>query len=317
MTDEGRNSVEKRTNSEDMESSNVAGDMQESSTATTNNKSGGTTLSGDNTSLAYSSNESPTTGAESDEADPPNENKCGNSENITSDKANTSTESTQASEMPVQHAEQNISGDIKKKAHKASISKKETDTEAKASSETTVSVTESKKTTEDKKKTTKPEDKTKFTKIPADPDAIKLKFLFANRDGLNVMVECKTTDSVGEIKGVLLSMWPDVLSPCSEGDRIRLICMGKGILMPDSKSLKDCEIPVFKTHATPINVSVRPEFMGNTSSKRTLFGGTDSHNNTGSSFGNNSTPLLGGGGIGSGRNGNQQGVRQGCSCVIS
>ena len=42
-----------------------------------------------------------------------------------------------------------------------------------------------------------------------DPDAIKLKFLFANRDGLNVMVECKITDSVGEVKGVLLSMWPD------------------------------------------------------------------------------------------------------------
>ena len=45
--------------------------------------------------------------------------------------------------------------------------------------------------------------------ISSDPDRIRLKFLFANRDGLNVNVECKITDSVGEIKGVLLSMWPE------------------------------------------------------------------------------------------------------------
>jgi hypothetical protein len=35
--------------------------------------------------------------------------------------------------------------------------------------------------------------------------------------------------------------------------------MGKGILMPDSKTLEDCQVPVFKTHPTPINVSVRPK----------------------------------------------------------
>jgi hypothetical protein len=29
--------------------------------------------------------------------------------------------------------------------------------------------------------------------------------------------------------------------------------------MPDSKTLKAAEVPVFKTHPTPINVSVRPE----------------------------------------------------------
>ncbi len=29
--------------------------------------------------------------------------------------------------------------------------------------------------------------------------------------------------------------------------------------MPDSRTLEDCQVPVFKTHPTPINVSVRPE----------------------------------------------------------
>jgi hypothetical protein len=29
--------------------------------------------------------------------------------------------------------------------------------------------------------------------------------------------------------------------------------------MPDTKSLQDCQVPVFKTHPTPINVSVKPD----------------------------------------------------------
>lgn len=29
--------------------------------------------------------------------------------------------------------------------------------------------------------------------------------------------------------------------------------------MPDSRTLEDCQIPVFKTHPTPINVSIRPQ----------------------------------------------------------
>ena len=38
--------------------------------------------------------------------------------------------------------------------------------------------------------------------------------------------------------------------------------MGRGFLMPDSRNLKDCQVPVFKTHATPINVSIKPESSG-------------------------------------------------------
>jgi hypothetical protein len=41
-----------------------------------------------------------------------------------------------------------------------------------------------------------------------DPDKITLRFLFANRDGLTVTVECKPTDTVGEVKGALISVWP-------------------------------------------------------------------------------------------------------------
>ena len=42
-----------------------------------------------------------------------------------------------------------------------------------------------------------------------DPNKISLKFIFANRDGINVIVECNNTDTVGEVKGALLSMWPE------------------------------------------------------------------------------------------------------------
>lgn len=42
-----------------------------------------------------------------------------------------------------------------------------------------------------------------------DPEKITLRFLFANRDGLAVTVECKPSDTVGEVKGALLSVWPE------------------------------------------------------------------------------------------------------------
>mmetsp|Transcript_11232 Transcript_11232/g.19090 ORF Transcript_11232/g.19090 Transcript_11232/m.19090 type:complete len:182 (+) Transcript_11232:209-754(+) len=92
-----------------------------------------------------------------------------------------------------------------------------------------------------------------------DPKKVTLRFIFANRDGLAVTLECKPADTVGEVKGALLSVWPDELPSCSGGDRLRLVCMGKGMLMPDSRSLEDCQVPVFKTHPTPVNVSVKPE----------------------------------------------------------
>jgi hypothetical protein len=41
-----------------------------------------------------------------------------------------------------------------------------------------------------------------------DPEKITLRFLFANHDGLTVTVECEPSDTVGEVKGALLSVWP-------------------------------------------------------------------------------------------------------------
>jgi hypothetical protein len=42
-----------------------------------------------------------------------------------------------------------------------------------------------------------------------DPNKITLRFLFANRDGLTVTVQCNPTDTIGEVKGALLSVWPE------------------------------------------------------------------------------------------------------------
>lgn len=49
--------------------------------------------------------------------------------------------------------------------------------------------------------------------------------------------------------------------------------MGKGMLMPDSRTLEDCQVPVFKTHPTPVNVSVRPNNIGTESTKSNKDGG--------------------------------------------
>ena len=42
-----------------------------------------------------------------------------------------------------------------------------------------------------------------------DPNKITLRFIFANKDGVSVILECDPSDTVGEVKGALLSMWPD------------------------------------------------------------------------------------------------------------
>lgn len=132
-----------------------------------------------------------------------------------------------------------------------------------------------------------------------DPEKVTLRFIFANRDGLAVHLECKPADTIGEVKGALLSVWPDELPNCSGGDKLRLICMGKGMLMPDSRSLEDCQIPVFKTHPTPVNVSVRPENAASTSEKPSRSTG--------------STPYTGGTNFDSNRG---HTVSQGCVCII-
>jgi len=143
---------------------------------------------------------------------------------------------------------------------------------------------------------------TKRTRPPYkyDPEKVTLRFLFANRDGLTVTVECKPSDTVGEVKGQLLSVWPEDLQSCTSGDQLRLICMGKGMLIPDTRTLQDCEVPVFKTHPTPVNVAVRPINIMTDASKSGKDGGS-----------------RGGGASGGSNHRTTEQSGQGCGCVIS
>lgn len=134
-----------------------------------------------------------------------------------------------------------------------------------------------------------------------DPNKITLRFLFANKDGLTVTVECKPGDTVGEVKGALLSVWPDDLPDCAGGESLRLICMGKGFLMPDTRTLEDCQIPVFKTHPTPINVSIKPSANSAAKADPAAKSGGASSNDPAASAGANA--------------GTQQ-ASQGCACTI-
>ena len=74
--------------------------------------------------------------------------------------------------------------------------------------------------------------------------------------------------------------------------------MGKGILMPDTRTLEDCQVPVFKTHPTPINVSIRPAVSAVETSKHS----------------NDAKRAAGGPVGGSGASGGS--ADQGCACII-
>mmetsp|Transcript_22683 Transcript_22683/g.27821 ORF Transcript_22683/g.27821 Transcript_22683/m.27821 type:complete len:144 (-) Transcript_22683:136-567(-) len=98
---------------------------------------------------------------------------------------------------------------------------------------------------------------------------IRIKFIFANRDGVNVEVEYAPTDTIDTVKTLLQESWPKEINDTPpKSDRIRLICMGKGVLSPGSMSLEQCELPVFLTHPTPVNVSVRPIMMDQKDSRK-------------------------------------------------
>lgn len=82
--------------------------------------------------------------------------------------------------------------------------------------------------------------------------------------------------------------------------------MGKGVLMPDSRTLEDCQVPVFKTHPTPINVSVRPENIEIGVSKETNEGKGGRGGQSGSNGPSASRPPSGSSGE----------ADQGCACII-
>ena len=53
--------------------------------------------------------------------------------------------------------------------------------------------------------------------------------------------------------------------------------MGKGILGPDNVCIEQCNLPVFLTHPTPINVSVKPEMIDTKESRRTISARQNTH----------------------------------------
>ncbi|CAN0071451.1 unnamed protein product [Ectocarpus sp. 6 AP-2014] len=88
--------------------------------------------------------------------------------------------------------------------------------------------------------------------------ALRLKFIFANHDGVVVEFETEPTTLVKDLKVALMGRWPTGVEPVQDLSHVRLVCMGFGIL-PDAKSLTECRVPHFDTHPTPVNVAIRPK----------------------------------------------------------
>ncbi|KAI9911383.1 hypothetical protein PsorP6_008782 [Peronosclerospora sorghi] len=83
---------------------------------------------------------------------------------------------------------------------------------------------------------------------------LRLKFLFANQDGVHVQLSFPRKVTIAQVKTQLMQSWPQNVSPAQNAKAVRLICMGRGILQ-DSHILESA-VPAFDTHPTPVNVSV-------------------------------------------------------------
>lgn len=88
---------------------------------------------------------------------------------------------------------------------------------------------------------------------------LKLKFIFANHDGVVVEYTAEPNTKIKDLKAELVERrWPPGVEPVADLGHVRLICMGFGIL-PDTKTLTECRVPHFDSHPTPVNVSIRPK----------------------------------------------------------
>lgn len=67
--------------------------------------------------------------------------------------------------------------------------------------------------------------------------------------------------------------------------------MGKGILGPDNASIEHCGLPIFLTHPTPINVSVKPENIDSKETRRILNAGSGGGNHGRNSSHSNDDPV--------------------------
>ena len=70
-------------------------------------------------------------------------------------------------------------------------------------------------------------DKETLSNTPTENDTVKIKFLFANRDGIHVEIECSPSDTIENITKTLQSKWPEGV--CNDFARtlesIFLICL--------------------------------------------------------------------------------------------
>ncbi|GMH47249.1 hypothetical protein TrRE_jg11062 [Triparma retinervis] len=94
--------------------------------------------------------------------------------------------------------------------------------------------------------------------VEVNANEIELRFVFANRDGKFVTIVISLDKTVEDMKECLKAKWPAEVGECPSLDRIRMICMGRGILSPDDSKLSSFNLPKFSTHSTPINCSIRP-----------------------------------------------------------
>lgn len=110
-------------------------------------------------------------------------------------------------------------------------------------------------------------------------EELSLKFLFANQDGVSVVLRFPRRALVADVKAQLLRHWPPSVfsllgnwgkmavemitiltwtevAAVDDSRAVRLICMGRGMLQ-DGQTLEAARVPSFPTHPTPVNVSVR------------------------------------------------------------
>lgn len=141
-----------------------------------------------------------------------NENGAGadaaNNDNLDNNRENKDTSADDAPDVKLQENGENKSNEENSKPapQDAPVSKTATgatDAEASASTETSTSTKASVPSPPVKKAP-----KAGSSTFIHDPNKITLKFLFAGRDGINVIIDCKPNDTVGEVKGALLSVWP-------------------------------------------------------------------------------------------------------------
>mmetsp|Transcript_9521 Transcript_9521/g.15603 ORF Transcript_9521/g.15603 Transcript_9521/m.15603 type:complete len:122 (+) Transcript_9521:201-566(+) len=98
---------------------------------------------------------------------------------------------------------------------------------------------------------------------------VKLRFIFANQDGVSVEANFKPTETSDAIKQRLLEKWPENVDKVDDVRRLRIICMGKEIEHSSTKTIQAFKIPSYD-HPTPVNVCVLPKAVEIPATEKTV-----------------------------------------------